>query len=237
MLGLLIIIGASWLLLYVAGKEHLNCLGVKPIKKRSLQFLTGLFFIALLRLLLIYFETQVKSIQWGVQNDISFSMIIQAFWYHLKSALTEDLIFRGAVLYLLIKRIGVQKGLILSAIAFGIYHWFSYGMIGSNLVPLIYVLITTGLTGYVWGYTFTKTESIMMPLGFHLGWNFITTLFYPSQPYGQLLYKELSNIELSEINNLYYVIAIGLIPSLITYLFVNFTSKKLALKNENSHCK
>jgi membrane protease YdiL (CAAX protease family) len=64
-------------------------------------------------------------------------LFFDSFIYHLKSALTEDLAFRGALLYILIKKIGVQKGFFLSAITFGIYHWFSYGMINGPIIPLI----------------------------------------------------------------------------------------------------
>ena len=60
----------------------------------------------------------------------------------------------------------------------------------------------------------------MMPLGFHLGWNYIITLFYTSKPYGQLLFQELSRNELTELPDLYYSLFVGLIPPIITFIFV-----------------
>jgi membrane protease YdiL (CAAX protease family) len=229
MIGILIILGVSWLLLYYFEKENLHVLGYSPIKKRMGQFILGFIFICFLNLIFIYIETQIKSISWISNSSFNYKSIFQSFWYHLKSALTEDLIFRGVILYLLIKKIGMQKAILISAIAFGIYHWFSYGMIGSRIVPMIYVFIITGLTGYVWGYTFAKTKSIMMPLGFHLGWNLIITFFYTSQPYGQLIFQEVSRIELSELNNTYYSLFIGLMPPLITLIFVKKITKKISV--------
>jgi hypothetical protein len=227
MIGLLVILGISWALLYYFKKESLLVLGVLPVKKRIAQFAIGFAFIILLRLVFIYIETQVKSTVWASNDTFRFSSLFQSFWYHLKSALTEDLVFRGALLYILIKKIGPQKAILVSALAFGIYHWFSFDMIGdSRIIPLLYVLITTGFTGYVWAYTYAKTNSIMMPLGFHLGSNFILTFFYWSQPYGQLLFYETSKVKLSEINNLYYLLFAGIVPSLITLLFVKFLVKK-----------
>jgi membrane protease YdiL (CAAX protease family) len=64
-------------------------------------------------------------------------LFFDSFIYHLKSALSEDLVFRGILLYILIKKIGIQKGGVLSAITFGIYHWFSYKMINGPIIPLI----------------------------------------------------------------------------------------------------
>lgn len=230
MIGILLILGVSWLLLHYFEKDNLLVLGFYPIKKRILQFVIGIVFIFILRLVFIYMETQIKSITWISNSSFNVQSLFQSSWYHLKSALTEDLVFRGAILYILIKKTGMQKALLISAMAFGIYHWFSYEMMNSRLVPLIYVFITTGFTGYVWGYAFAKTKSIMMPLGFHVGSNLILTFFYWSQPYGQLIFQEASRVELSEMNNLYYSLFTGIIPSLITLIFVKIIIKrKLAL--------
>ncbi len=220
MVGIVVILGVSWLLLHYIESENLFVLGFYPIRKGISQLIIGVGFIFLLKVLFIYLDTQVNSIAWRVNSSINYYSVVQSFWYHLKSAITEDLIFRGALLYILIKRIGMQKAIFVSAVAFGVYHLISYGIIGSGIILLLYVLITTGFTGYVWAYTYAKTKSIMMPLGFHLGWNFITTFFYASQPYGNLIFQETAKIELLEPYNTYYSIFIGLTPSLLTFIFV-----------------
>ncbi|NNK76373.1 MAG: CPBP family intramembrane metalloprotease, partial [Maribacter sp.] len=77
----------------------------------------------------------------------------------------EELIFRGAILYILIKKIGVNWACIISAIAFGIYHWFSYQMFGRGMIPMIYVFLLTGAAGWMFAYAFARTRSIYAPLG------------------------------------------------------------------------
>lgn len=220
MLGLLIILIISWLILHFIEKTNLNALGFLPIKKSLIHFGIGLFFVFLLKLLFIFIETKVHSIIWIPSSNFNWNSLLLGFWYHLKSALTEDLVFRGAILYILIKRLGLQIGIILSAMAFGIYHWFSYSMLGSNWLPMTLVFLGTGFTGYVWGYTFAKTQSIFLALGFHLGWNLCSSFFYPSQPFGELLYQQSSRVELSEWNSLYFYLFNNLIPPLITLIFV-----------------
>ncbi len=224
MLGLLVIIVVSWVLLHFIEKKSINVLGILPIRIHIIQFLIGLVFIVIITLLTVYFETVVKSVDWKM-NSINYRYIYDAFIYHLKSALTEDLVFRGALLYIFISRFGAKWGILISALTFGVYHVFSYGMLNERIVPILYVILVTGTTGYAWAYTFYKTKSIFMGLGFHVGSNMILTFFYPSQPYGELLFSIVSKVNLSEWNELYYALFKGLFPSIITVLFVKYLAK------------
>lgn len=224
MLGLLVIIVVSWVLLHFIEKKSINVLGILPIRIHIIQFLIGLVFIVIITLLTVYFETVVKSVDWKM-NSINYRYIYDAFIYHLKSALTEDLVFRGALLYIFISRFGAKWGILISALTFGVYHVFSYGMLNERIVPILYVILVTGTTGYAWAYTFYKTKSIFMGLGFHVGSNMILTFFYPSQPYGELLFSIVSKVNLSEWNELYYALFKGLFPSIITVLFVKYLTQ------------
>ncbi|HNP17057.1 MAG TPA: CPBP family intramembrane metalloprotease [Fulvivirga sp.] len=222
MLGIFFILALSWVLLHFIEKKNLLALGVLPIGFRLGQLAVGFVFISLVSYGLIYHESIVKQIEWTLNQEIEILSIFGSLFYHFKSAVTEELIFRGALLYILISKLGRSKALWLSAVCFGVYHWFSYSMFGRGLVQMTYVFVTTALMGYVWGYTFAKTQSIMLPLGLHLGWNFIRTLCYEAAPYGELIWKETSRTELLEWNGFYYSILTGLAVPIITYLFVRY---------------
>lgn len=219
MLGLLVIIMISWMLLHFCEKKNIDALGIIPNRKRISQFLLGFLVISIITLMNIYVETLILKVEWKL-NVISCSKILKAFFYHLKSALTEDLVFRGAILYILMTRLGARWAIWISAIVFGIYHWFSYGIIGERSILLAYVLLVTGFTGYVWSYTFFKTKSVMMGLGFHLGVNLINSCFFESQPYGQLLFEEVTKLSLKDWNWLWFNLFKGLFPSILTLIFV-----------------
>ena len=238
MLGLLVIIVISWVLLCLIEKKNIDALGIIPYGNRIIQFLIGMFFIALIVLLKIYIESLVLNVEWKIKPSINFMLIFDSFIYHLKSALTEDLIFRGAIFYILINKLGSKWAILISAIVFGVYHIFSYGMINDRIVPIAFIILVTGVAGYVWAYTFYKTKSIMLALGFHLGSNLVMTFFYSSQPYGELIFTEISRTTItSEWNNLYYSLFIGLFPSIITYVFVKLLTKynlKLIQQNQNT---
>jgi len=225
MLGLLVIIVASWALLRFIEKKNIEVLGAIPNLNRLSQFVIGFFIIAVIVLINIYIETIVLKVEWEL-STIDYNTIFNAFVYHLRSALTEDLVFRGAILYILIQKIGATKAVWLSAVVFGVYHWFSYGILGERIVLLAYVFVVTGFTGFVWAYTFHKTKSIMLGLGFHLGYNLIMSLFFESQPFGELIMSQTSKVDLIGWNEFYYSMFRGLFPPTLTLLFVKQYLKK-----------
>ncbi|MBR9915423.1 MAG: CPBP family intramembrane metalloprotease [Algicola sp.] len=225
MLGLLLIIVVSWALLSLIEKQNITVLGMVPTVSHMVQFTVGLVFIILISLMTIYLESMVLDIDWVLQSKISCRVIFEAIIYHFKSALTEDLVFRGAILYILIKRLGAPWALLVSALCFGVYHVFSYGMIGGRVIPIVYVIVVTGFAGYVWAYAFYKTSSIMMALGFHLGVNLINACFFENEPYGELIFTEISRTPISEWPNLLLQIVKGVLPSILTLIFVKLILK------------
>jgi uncharacterized protein len=184
MIGILVELGISWLLLWLDDKQNLEALGLLPSLQRAKEFLSG-FIYALL------FVALVQSGQsWLVQNpyrinpDYTFSDFASASAYVIKSVLFEELIFRGALLYILIKRTGYRTGISISTVAFGIYHWFSFGVWGQP-VPMVYVVIITSLAGFIFAWSFYKTGSLYLPLALHLGYNFaFMILFSGNMPIG-----------------------------------------------------
>ena len=186
MIGILVLLVISWLLLYIIEKKTILALGFLPITKRLMQFSTGFLVTAVLCVIVQYLEAYLKSSHWVVNENITSGIILKSFWWDFKSVLTEELVFRGALFYILIQKIGSTKSILISAIAFGIYHWFSYGVLG-NVMAMIVIFIGTGLMGYAWAWAFAKTKSIMLPLGLHLGWNFVYNTIFSKGPLGELL--------------------------------------------------
>lgn len=224
MLGLLVIVVISWGLLYFIEKEHIDVLGIVPTVNRVSQLFIGLVIITIIVLINIYIETQIQQVTWK-QNEFSYDTLWNAFVYHLRSALTEDLVFRGAILYILVKRIGAIKAILLSAAIFGIYHWFSYGILHERPILLACIFLVTGFTGYVWAYTFYKTKSISLALGFHVGYNLVMSCFYESQPYGEILFSSISKIDLTGWYEFLYSMFRGLFPPLVMFICVKLLLK------------
>ncbi|MDH3323034.1 MAG: CPBP family intramembrane metalloprotease [Flavobacteriaceae bacterium] len=120
----------------------------------------------------------------------------------------------------------------ISAIAFGIYHWFSYGVLG-NVMAMIFVFIGTGLMGYTWAWAFSKTKSIMLPLGLHLGWNFIHNTIFSKGPLGELVLVSKGGTELADWNwILNFVSSSILVPILLIIWIKYFVNADTELKPE-----
>lgn len=226
MIGIILILGASWLLLFLIDRKNLSVLGFTPVSKRISQFLIGFAFIALIQSLLILIETFVLSIEWEFNTAFNLPNIFNSLWYHTKSAITEDLIFRGAALYIIAKKLSEKSAILISAIIFGIYHWFSYGMFGAGVIPMIYIFVITGASGAVWAYSYFKTNSIFLSLGFHIAWNLMSTLFFDNEPFGELLFKQISLTPLSDWLNFFFQFGKGLLPSALTFLFIKTIFKE-----------
>lgn len=217
MLGLLVIIIISWGMLYLFEKKNLQVLGILPLHQKSLQFGLGFGLMAMTVLCYMGIETYMFNIEWQ-SNVWHLTNLIEAFWYHLKSALTEDLVFRGAILYILIKRMGSRWAILCSALVFGVYHWFSYGILQERPILLAYILMITGITGWIWAWSYYKSKSIMLGLGLHVSYNLMMSFFYENQPYGELLFTQLTQIQLTGWNEFYYSMFRGLFPSVCTFI-------------------
>lgn len=230
MIGILVALAISWLLLFLIEKENILALGFLPILKRLKQLTVGFIITAILCVLVQYFESYLKSSDWVLNENISSAIVFESFFWDVKSVLTEELIFRGALLYILIQKLGSSKAILISAIAFGIYHWFSYGVLG-NVMAMIFVFIGTGLMGYTWAWAFSKTKSIMLPFGLHLGWNFINNTIFSKGPLGELVLVSKGGTELADWNwILNFVSSSILVPILLIIWIRYFVNTETELK-------
>ncbi len=226
MIGILVALAISWVALYVTDRKNLLSLGVLPVGKRIKQFLTGFLIAAVLCGGVQLLESFLRASTWTLNESVSSSIVLKSFWWDFWSVLTEELIFRGAILYILIQKIGAKKGILISAISFGIYHWFSYGVIG-NIMAMALVFIGTGIMGYAWAWAFAKTKSMLLPLGFHLGWNFVHNTIFSKGPLGELVLVSKGGLELTDwISLLNFLTGLVIAPILIALYVKHFVKEE-----------
>ena len=187
MLGIIGSIFLSWLLLNYVQHKSLAVLGLRPTPSRMRQLGTGL---ALAMVFFVLFELIVSAL---VHNPYHFhegyhlAELGRACWSLFKSIAFEDLLFRGALLYIAMERLGAQKGLLLSAVTFGIYHWFSWNAFGNPSAMLVIFLMTAS-AGYVFALAFERTGSMYLGAGLHFGVDFASAiLFSQDKGFGQQL--------------------------------------------------
>jgi membrane protease YdiL (CAAX protease family) len=143
---------------------------------------------------------------------------MSAVWWNIKSVLYEELIFRAAILYILIKRLGAGWGIVLSSIGFGVYHWFSMEVLG-NVPGMIQIFLVTGLMGLVLAYGFWKTGSMLAAIGIHLGWNITQSVIFSGGPIGKQLFIQLPS---PPVHVSYFVYGVVVFLPIVSSLVISF---------------
>ena len=219
MLGIFVQLLISWLIIWLFEKGNLNVLGFYPTKKRLLSF--ALFFIvtALCCSSDFFMRMLFAKQQWQLNPKLTANLILTGIWWNIKSVLFEELIFRGVLLYILIKKLGQAKGVIISAIAFGIYHWFSHGVIG-NPAQMAITFVITGTMGLVYAYGYAKTFSLYVPSAIHLGWNLTTSVIFSNSIIGDQLLTQVKPVP--EVQVGYFIYFCILLIPMLSALLINF---------------
>ncbi len=219
MIGILVLLALSWLILYYVEKENLSVLGVYPTKKRVVHFFAAFLVTSLLCFATQYIELILTDSEWFINDSIAGVTIVKGFFWDIKSVLTEELLFRGALLYILIQKIGEQKSILISACSFGIYHWFSFGVFGNTFAMLL-IFIGTGLMGYAFALSFSKSKSLLLPIALHLGWNFTYNTVFSNGPLGELILISRGGVELTGLTSLFNFANGLIIAPIIVLLYV-----------------
>jgi len=219
MAGIIVQLIASWIIVWIFEKGSLSFLGLKPTGKRLKYFLL-LFSITAAScasgfLLRIYAADE----PWQLNPNISLNQVLEGIWWNLKSVLFEELIFRGVLLYILIKKINAKIAIVISAVSFGIYHWFSLGVFGNGMQMLI-VFIATGTMGLLLAYAYAKTFSLYFPIAIHLGWNLTQIFIFSQGPIGNGIFMQATQQPFRTDSYLLYA-AITFVPMILA-LLINF---------------
>lgn len=80
----------------------------------------------------------------------------------------EELLFRGIVQGQYRRAFGPAAGIVLASLLFGFVHWLA--LLGSGSGRLVYVLIAA-LLGLFLGLAYERTESLLVPIVIHTGYN------------------------------------------------------------------
>ena len=190
MLGNVVILLVSWLLLRME-KRSLAVLGLMPSLLRGLLLLLGFLATLALAVLMRNFFAFLADFNWVPVPGLGTGFLFQGLYNTFQSVLFEELLFRGYLLYRLLVLVGERKAVWLSAVAFGAYHWFTFGVLG-NPVLMIWVLVNTGLWGLMLAYAYTRTGSLALPIGLHWGWNLVDQVIYNER--GGSLFTALTSV-------------------------------------------
>lgn len=222
MIGIIVQLLISILLLHFIERKTLSVLGWQPNIKRVTQLLIGLCIAICTAAIFHLISSQLSGTSWKFNPSFRWIHLADGLWYMFKSVLYEELIFRGALFYIAITRLGLTKGLWLSVVAFGIYHWFSYGAFGQPL-QMLFIFLITAAAGWMYAYAFIKTNALYLPIGLHFGWNITSSLLFSQGSIGQFILVPIKDPNFHQndlVSFLFMMLYQTIVPAFITWLYV-----------------
>jgi uncharacterized protein len=229
MIGIIVQLAISWIIMWFYEKGNLSVLGLFPTSRRLLDF--ALFFVitAICCSSDFFLRMKFAGQQWELNANLSASLILNGIWWNIKSVMFEELIFRGVLLYILIKKLGMFKGMLISSAAFGIYHWFSQELFG-NPVQMAVTFLVTGIMGLLYAYGYAKSKSLYIPSAIHLGWNLTRSVIFSGTTIGDQLLVQVKPVP--EVTVSYFIyFCIFLLP-MVSALLINYLLLKRRKKIE-----
>ena len=183
MLQLIGLFAISWLIVWLFDKHNLSVLGLMPTKDR-LKLCLYLFIVTAICcstafILKMFFEKE----QYIINPKLTTALFFSELWNNIRGVMTEELLCRGVLLYILIKKLGSKWAIIISSIIFGLLHWLNNGVFG-NAIQMSIVFLFTFCIGLLLAFSYAKTFSILIPLAIHLGWNLTQNFIFPDKPEG-----------------------------------------------------
>ena len=103
MIGIIVELIISGLLLWLIDKKGLSVLGFKPTPGRITNLGVGLLLAAFSCITYHLMFSAFANNSWVLNKQLNQQTILTGAWWTLKSVLFEELIFRGALLYIAIE--------------------------------------------------------------------------------------------------------------------------------------
>ena len=187
MLQLIGLLAISWLIVWLFDRHNLSVLGLMPTKDR-LKLCFYLFIVtAICCSTAFVLKMHFAKEKYTINPKLTTSLILSELWNNIRGVLTEELLCRGVVLYILIKKLGSKWAILILSIIFGLLHWLNNGVFG-NAMQMSIVFLFTFFMGLLLAFSYAKTFSILIPFSIHLGWNLTQNFIFPDKPEGNHLF-------------------------------------------------
>jgi hypothetical protein len=105
---------------------------------------------------------------WERTAGVGARQLLASAWPLLGVAFSEELFARGYPFQRLVEGAGPWVGQLLLAALFVLLHWNNPGMHGSTKA---WASLGIGLAAILLGFCYLRTQSLALPIGLHLGWN------------------------------------------------------------------
>ena len=163
------LLAATSLTLHREGLD-LRSLGLVPSRDRIRELAIGFAVGVVLFVILALVRGALAGVAWTFGGVNAMLPVLASLLVALLLLLPEELLFRGYAFQRLILAVGVWPGILVSAVLFGLYHLVGSGMWG---IGAFFRAAMPALGGVVFGWLAVRTRGLALPIGLHLGGNWI----------------------------------------------------------------
>jgi membrane protease YdiL (CAAX protease family) len=160
-------LAASWLCLRLEG-EALGSMGLRLGARFLCESLLGAALGVSILLASSLIIRGLGGFVWVRDVQVGLGDLFFAIVPFLAVSLYEELLFRGYAFQRAVRGVGRVPALLAFCLLFVAAHWNNPGMAGPAR-PL--ACLNIGLASLLLGLAFLKTNSLALPMGIHLGWN------------------------------------------------------------------
>lgn len=180
------LLGITWAALRTEG-HGLRRLGLVPTRRRAAEFGVGFGVAASLFVVVAFLRAASVGAGWVFDPVAGIRAAALGLPLALLMLLPEELLFRGYAFRKAEALWGAPVALVVSALAFGAYH-----LVGSGdwAMGAAFRFAMPALGGLVFGYAALRTGGLALPIGLHLGANWVNaSVFGLAVPEGAALWS------------------------------------------------
>jgi membrane protease YdiL (CAAX protease family) len=165
----LALLALSWRLLRAEG-AGLSALGLSPDRTRLRQFGAGAGIGVVVFLGVAVAQSAAVGASWNFRGIDGVRAAAIGLALTFAFVLAEELMFRGVALRHLRALYGDRAAVLLSALLFGGYHLVQSG---NWAMGAVFTFLMPTIGGLVFGWAAVRSKGLALPLGLHLGGNWV----------------------------------------------------------------
>jgi CAAX protease family protein len=169
--ALLLLLGITWFALRGDG-QSLAALGLPGDSRRWREFALGVTITSILFAAAALARAYWVGASWNFEGLPGMRAALIGLPIAFLLMASEELVFRGYGFRQLIAACGAPMALIISSLAFGFYHLAQTGF-GMWGIGAFWVVALPALGGFVFGVAMIRSGGLALPLGLHLGGNWV----------------------------------------------------------------
>lgn len=172
---------ATWIAL-TRDAERFASLGLAFTRRRVREFAVGFVLCAGLYAAWYLARAALVGASWTPTGLSILSTAVPGLAIALFLMLPEELVFRGYAFRRAAEIVSPRTALVISSLLFGLYHVIGSGMWGMGA---FFTFSMPVLGGLLFGFAAQRTGGLALPIGLHLGGNWIQASVLAFRPAGQ----------------------------------------------------